>query len=61
MFSIVACYDDYGGPVVSFDSVTKIPTLVGVIGGGDCAKPESPGVHGKVLAIRQWIYQQTGN
>lgn len=58
--SIVACQGDSGGPIVAFDSVTKIPTLLGIVSWGEgCAEPNYPGVYSKILAARTWIQEHT--
>lgn len=59
--SITACSGDSGGPMVTFNSSTKSPILVGIVSWGQgCAEPGSPGVYGRVAAARDWIHSHTG-
>lgn len=54
-----ACFGDYGGPLVSFE--TGEPSLIGIVSWGDrCGLPGFPGVYSKVVAAREWIHSYAG-
>lgn len=58
----LACQGDSGGPLVAFDGLFRgKPVQVGIVSWGyGCAKPYFPGVYGRVIAAREWIYEKTG-
>lgn len=55
----LACQGDSGGPLVSFE--TGKPVVIGTVSWAmGCARPNYPTVFGRVLAVREWIYSNTG-
>lgn len=57
----LVCGGDTGGALVAFDSVTKVPTQLGIVSWGNgCANKGYPDVYARTLAVREWIHEKTG-